>query len=49
MRAWLTALRIARREARRAKGRSALVIAMIAVPPASAAPCATPTGGSPGR
>ncbi len=32
MRTWLTALRIARREARRAKGRSALVIAMIAVP-----------------
>jgi len=29
---WLTALRIARREARRAKGRSALVIAMIALP-----------------
>jgi putative ABC transport system permease protein len=29
---WLTALRIARREARRAKGRSTLVIAMIALP-----------------
>ncbi|HLT10018.1 MAG TPA: hypothetical protein VK028_04335, partial [Micromonosporaceae bacterium] len=29
---WRTALRIARREARRAKGRSALVILMIAVP-----------------
>ena len=29
---WLTALRIARREARRAKGRSALVIAMIGLP-----------------
>jgi putative ABC transport system permease protein len=29
---WLTALRIARREARRAKGRSALVVAMIALP-----------------
>ncbi|SCE66571.1 putative ABC transport system permease protein [Micromonospora viridifaciens] len=32
MRTWLTALRIARREARRAKGRSALVIAMLALP-----------------
>jgi len=32
VRTWLTALRIARREALRAKGRSALVIAMIAVP-----------------
>lgn len=32
MNSWLTALRIARREARRAKGRSALVIAMIALP-----------------
>ncbi len=32
MTSWLTALRIARREARRAKGRSALVIAMIALP-----------------
>lgn len=32
MRSWLTALRIARREARRARGRSALVVAMIAVP-----------------
>src|SRR5262249_8773494 len=29
---WRTAIRIARREARRAKGRSALVIAMIALP-----------------
>jgi putative ABC transport system permease protein len=29
---WLTALRIARREARRAKGRSALVLAMVALP-----------------
>ena len=29
---WLTALRLARREVRRAKGRSALVIAMIALP-----------------
>lgn len=29
---WRTALRIARREARRAKGRSALVVAMIAIP-----------------
>jgi putative ABC transport system permease protein len=32
MRGWRTALRVARREARRAKGRSALVIAMITVP-----------------
>lgn len=32
MRSWLTALRIARREARRAKGRSALIVAMIALP-----------------
>ncbi len=32
MRGWRTALRIARREARRAKGRSALVLAMIGVP-----------------
>ncbi|MEJ3744048.1 FtsX-like permease family protein [Actinomycetes bacterium KLBMP 9797] len=32
MTAWWTALRIARREARRAKGRSALVVAMIALP-----------------
>ncbi|GAB7052460.1 FtsX-like permease family protein [Catenuloplanes indicus] len=32
MRSWLTALRISRREMRRAKGRSALVVAMIAVP-----------------
>ncbi|WP_033341752.1 FtsX-like permease family protein [Catenuloplanes japonicus] len=32
MRSWLTALRISRREMRRAKGRSALVIAMIALP-----------------
>ncbi|MFI5838875.1 FtsX-like permease family protein [Catenuloplanes sp. NPDC051500] len=32
MRSWLTALRISRREIRRAKGRSALVIAMIALP-----------------
>ncbi|BCB87687.1 hypothetical protein Psuf_050000 [Phytohabitans suffuscus] len=32
MTSWLTALRIARREARRAKGRSALVVAMIALP-----------------
>ena len=32
MRSWLPALRIARREARRAKGRSALVLAMIALP-----------------
>ncbi|MDP9796213.1 putative ABC transport system permease protein [Catenuloplanes nepalensis] len=32
MRSWLTALRISRREMRRARGRSALVIAMIAVP-----------------
>ena len=32
MRTWLTALRIARREARRAKGRSALALAMIALP-----------------
>ena len=32
MSSWRTALRIARREARRAKGRSALVIAMIALP-----------------
>ena len=29
---WRTALRIARREARRSRGRSALVIAMIALP-----------------
>jgi putative ABC transport system permease protein len=29
---WLTALRLARREARRARGRSALVVAMIALP-----------------
>ncbi|MDT5031916.1 MAG: hypothetical protein QOC94_2087, partial [Actinoplanes sp.] len=32
LRSWRTALRIARREMRAAKGRSALVIAMIAVP-----------------
>jgi putative ABC transport system permease protein len=32
MRSWLTALRLSRREIRRAKGRSALVIAMIALP-----------------
>jgi putative ABC transport system permease protein len=32
MMAWLTALRIARREARRAKGRSTLVIVMIGLP-----------------
>ncbi len=32
MRSWLIALRIARREARRAKGRTLLVVAMIAVP-----------------
>jgi putative ABC transport system permease protein len=32
MRSWLVALRIARREARRAKGRTALIIAMIALP-----------------
>lgn len=32
MSTWMTALRIARREARRAKGRSALVAAMIALP-----------------
>jgi putative ABC transport system permease protein len=32
MRAWLVALRIARREARRAKGRSALVLALIGLP-----------------
>ena len=29
---WRTALRVARREARRSKGRSALVVAMIALP-----------------
>ena len=34
---WRTALRIARREARRAKGRSALVVAMIALPVLSSA------------
>jgi putative ABC transport system permease protein len=32
MRSWLVAMRIARREARRAKGRTLLVIAMIAMP-----------------
>ena len=32
MRSWLVALRIARREARRAKGRTALIVAMIALP-----------------
>src|SRR5262245_42177523 len=32
MSGWLTALRIARREAKRARGRSALVVAMIALP-----------------
>lgn len=32
MRAWLVALRIARREARRSKGRSALVLALIGLP-----------------
>ncbi|GAB3981928.1 FtsX-like permease family protein [Plantactinospora veratri] len=32
LRTWLTALRIARREARRARGRSVLVIAMLALP-----------------
>ena len=32
MTSWLVALRIARREARRAKGRTALIIAMIALP-----------------
>lgn len=32
MNAWRTALRVARREARRAKGRSALVLAMITLP-----------------
>jgi putative ABC transport system permease protein len=32
VRAWLVALRIARREARRAKGRSALVVALIGLP-----------------
>ena len=32
VRSWRTALRIARREARRARGRSALVVAMIALP-----------------
>ncbi len=37
MRGWLAALRIARREARRAKGRSALVLAMIALPVAALA------------
>src|SRR5205814_3740556 len=36
-RGWRTAIRIARREARRAKGRAALVIAMIAVPVAALA------------
>ncbi|MDR7274179.1 FtsX-like permease family protein [Catenuloplanes atrovinosus] len=35
MRSWLTALRISRREMRRAKGRSAMVVAMIAVPVAA--------------
>jgi putative ABC transport system permease protein len=37
VRGWRTAIRIARREARRAKGRAALVIAMIAVPVAALA------------
>jgi putative ABC transport system permease protein len=37
MRSWRTALRIARREARRARGRAILVIAMIAVPVAALA------------
>ncbi|GHJ49765.1 hypothetical protein Cs7R123_71070 [Catellatospora sp. TT07R-123] len=32
MRSWIPALRVARREARRAKGRSALVVAMIGLP-----------------
>lgn len=32
MRSWLVALRIARREARRAKGRTALIVTMIALP-----------------
>ncbi|HEY2795982.1 MAG TPA: hypothetical protein VGJ28_26700, partial [Micromonosporaceae bacterium] len=32
MKSWLIALRIARREARRAKGRTALIVMMIAVP-----------------
>src|SRR5687768_12265807 len=32
MKGWRTALRIARREAQRAKGRSALVVAMIMLP-----------------
>ena len=35
MRSWRTAIRIARREARRARGRSALVVAMIALPVAA--------------
>ena len=35
MSGWLTALRIARREARRARGRSVLVAAMIALPVAA--------------
>jgi putative ABC transport system permease protein len=38
---WRTALRIARREARRARGRSALVVAMIALPLAALAFIAT--------
>ncbi len=37
MTGWRTALRVARREARRARGRSALVIAMIALPVAALA------------
>jgi len=37
MSGWRTALRVARREARRAKGRSVLVVAMIAVPVAAVA------------
>lgn len=37
MSAWRTALRMARREARRAKGRSALVVAMIVLPVAALA------------
>jgi putative ABC transport system permease protein len=35
MRSWLVALRIARREARRAKGRTLLIVAMIALPVAA--------------
>jgi putative ABC transport system permease protein len=37
MRSWRTALRIARREARRARGRALLVVAMIAIPVAALA------------